>query len=114
MQAHVHCVPTANEWDADFRIIHIYTHNAFADLELLWKRNVDGPCDENIHSGSWFIQSQQATAALSETILHKPNKLSDWPTFGLGLDLTNWIMAQSSFYNAKQTADKDNRHSQRL
>lgn len=52
MQAHVHCVPTANEWDADFRIIHIYTHNAFADLELLWKRNVDGPCDENIHSGS--------------------------------------------------------------
>lgn len=56
------------------------------------------------------IQSHSnQTAALSETILHKPNKVSDRPTFGLVLDLTNWIMAQSSFYNAKQTADKDNR-----
>lgn len=51
-----------------------------------------------------FVQSQeQGCRCAVETVLHKPDKLSEWPTFGLGLDLTNWITAQSSFY--KRHAD---------
>lgn len=42
-------------------------------------------------------------------ILHKANKPPGCPTLGLGLALTNWITVQSSFYNAKRAADKDNR-----
>lgn len=58
---------------------------------------------------SWFIQSKQPTAALSEMILHKANKPTGRPALGLGLALTNWITVQSSFYNSKRAADKDNR-----
>lgn len=74
------------------------------------KRCTRGP-GENFPSApqAEFIQSMRPTAALSEAILHKPNKPTGCPALGLGLDLTNWITAQSSFYNAKQAADKDNR-----
>lgn len=38
MHAHVHCVPTQHEWD-----IHLHIHTY-----MLWKRNVAGPCGEDV------------------------------------------------------------------
>ena len=90
---------------------HTYLYSRFI-WRLLWKCSTAGAFNENVHSGTvaGSIQSKQAAAAPSgcskETTLHKPNTLSDRPTFVLGLDLTNWIIAHSSFHNAKQTADK--------
>lgn len=37
------------------------------------------------------IHPVTGTGLALQTVLHNPDKLSEWPTFGLGLDLTNWI-----------------------
>lgn len=94
--------------------MHIYTHNASEGPELSRTGNIAGPCDEDLHSGTVAGLSDQSNQVLhwfytKEKILQKLNKLSVWPTFGLGLDLTNWIMARSSFYNVdswQRQADK--------
>lgn len=100
--------------DKDVGIIQINAHVAFKDLHLLWKHNTDGPWDGSTPPPR-FVQSQeQGCRCAVETVLHKPDKLSEWPTFGLGLDLTNWITAQSSFYSAMQTADRKVRPMQDL
>lgn len=89
----------------DKGIIHINAHVAFKDQQLLWKSNADGPWDESIPQDPSNHRSRVAAVPV-ETALYKPDKLSEWPTFGPGLDLTNWITAQSSFYNAMRTADR--------
>lgn len=103
--------------ESDASIIHINTHGAFKDPpKLLWKHNVDGTCDQSVIEALRRIRLRRTLRPITasgcccavETILHKPDKLSEWPTFGPGLDRTNWITAQSSFHNAKQTVDQDN------
>lgn len=42
-----------------FGVIHIYTHNAFKDLEWLWKCSA-GARDENVHSGTVAGLSNQS------------------------------------------------------
>lgn len=100
---HVDTVPS--EWMGHTVAFSISTSEAVMEMPHWWSLCWEHP----FRHWGWFIQSQQLSAVLSEAVLHKPNKLSDWPTFGPGLDLTNWIMTQSSFYNAKLIADKDNR-----